>query len=94
LRVAETLPQHVIQAAEAVAGDDDAVGRAARFVAEFVRPHGLDVPATPIFVDEVERLAALGPAVQRRTPQALLPLRPVLRPLAARSARYAKIGAP
>jgi hypothetical protein len=94
LRVAETLPQHVIQAAEAVAGDDDAVGRAARFVAEFVRPHGLDVPATPIFVDEVERLAALGPAVRRRTPQALLPLRPVLRPLAARSARYAKIGAP
>jgi hypothetical protein len=94
LRVAETLPEHVRQAAEAISGDDDAAGRAARFVAAFVRPYGLEVPATPIFVDEVERLAALGPAVPRRTPRGLLPLRPLLRPLAARSARYAKIGAP
>jgi hypothetical protein len=84
----------VRQAAEAISGDDDAAGRAARFVAAFVRPYGLEVPATPIFVDEVERLAALGPAVPRRTPRGLLPLRPLLRPLAARSARYAKIGAP
>jgi hypothetical protein len=93
LRVADTLGEHVVQVAQAVAGDDGAAARAARFVAEFVRPHGLDVPATPIFVDEVERLAALGPAAPKRTPRALLPLRAALRPLAARSARYAKIGA-
>ena len=62
----------------------------AAFVAEFVRPHGLDVPATPIFVDEVERLARdAGRRGPRRTPAALRPLRPLLAPLASRSARYA-----
>ena len=42
------------------------------FVTAFVRPGGLDVPATPVFVDAVERLAAEGrhapdPALTRRT---------------------------
>ena len=32
------------------------------FVREFVRPNGLDVPATPLFVDYVESMAALKPA--------------------------------
>jgi hypothetical protein len=94
LRVAETLDEHVVQAAEALAGEDGAAERASRFVSEFVRPLGPDVPATPIFVDEVEKLAALGPSEPLRTPRTLLPLRPVLAPLATRSARYAKIGAP
>jgi len=35
------------------------------FVREFVRPNGLDVPATPLFVDYVESMAALTPAAAR-----------------------------
>jgi hypothetical protein len=92
LRVAETLDGHIGQVAEAVAGTDGGAERARAFVSEFVRPHGLDVPATPIFVDEVERLAGLGRSEARRTPGYLLPLRPVLAPLASRSARYAAVG--
>jgi hypothetical protein len=89
LRVANTLPEHAVQAAQAVAGEDGGEERARAFVAEFVRPRGLDVPATPIFVDEVERLAASPQPSPRRTPAALRPLRPLLAPLANRAARYA-----
>ena len=32
------------------------------FVREFVRPHGLDVPATPIFVERVEAMEGLKPS--------------------------------
>jgi hypothetical protein len=92
LRVAETPDEHAVQLAEAVAGTDGGESRARAFVSEFVRPNGLDVPATPIFVDEVERLAQLGRTGVRRTPGYLRPLRPMLAPLASRSARYATLG--
>jgi hypothetical protein len=95
LRVAETLVEHVAQVAEAVAGTDGAVDRAERTVAEFVRPYGLDVPATPIFVDEVRRLAALGRAPRRDAhPGYSFPCGRSSGRWRARSARYAKIGAP
>jgi hypothetical protein len=54
------------------------------FVRSFVRPHGLDVPATPIFAREVEAMAALAVrppeptrfhALARRLLQKALPLR-------------------
>ena len=92
VQVAHTLEEHTEQLAKAVTGETDARRRAEAFVADFVRPHGLDVPATPIFVDEVERLAAMPPPRPRRTPAALLPLRPLLAPLASRSARFARAG--
>ena len=41
---------------------DSRSARNRRFLEAFVRPHGLDVPATPRFVEAVERLAASGPA--------------------------------
>ena len=47
-------PDHTYVLGEIVVSDE-AVERS--FVREFLRPHGLDVEATPIFVDEVERLA-------------------------------------
>jgi hypothetical protein len=52
------------------------------FVREFVRPNGLDVPATPMFVDVVESMAALKPAAPRPAPFAA-----VWRSLAERAAR-------
>jgi hypothetical protein len=38
----------------------------APFLTSFVRPHGLDAPATPRLVDEIEALAGLHPAPTRR----------------------------
>ncbi|HEY7603052.1 MAG TPA: hypothetical protein VH760_02235 [Gaiellaceae bacterium] len=90
LSVSRTLDEHVDRLSAVLAGEAGAP--AERFVREFVRPHGLDVAATPLFVDEVERLAASAAPRPRRTPAPLLPLRPLLAPLAGRSARYAGIG--
>ncbi|HEY3158460.1 MAG TPA: hypothetical protein VGJ78_05815 [Vicinamibacterales bacterium] len=52
------------------------------FVREFVRPNGLDVPATPMFVEHVESMARLKPAAPRRAWFA-----PLWRSLAERVAR-------
>jgi len=57
LRVADGLPAHLAQLAEALADPAAQQARAARFVRAFVRPHGLDRPATPLVADAVEALA-------------------------------------
>jgi hypothetical protein len=49
-----------------------------RFVSHFVRPHGLDQPATPIFVDSIERLAAAAAPAPQPTSVATYLLRPVV----------------
>jgi hypothetical protein len=92
LSVSRRLDEHAEQLARAVAGQDDGRARAEAFVAEFVRPLGPDVPATPVFVDELERLVASAAPRPKRTPAPLLPLRPLLSPLARRSARFAHTG--
>jgi hypothetical protein len=56
LRVASSLAEHATQLSRVLEGDGQAEGRA-RFIESFVRPYGLDRPATPILADEVERLA-------------------------------------
>jgi hypothetical protein len=55
VHVARDLDEHVVQLAEAIAGRLDDERRVA-FVRRFVRPHGLDAPATPRFADAVEAL--------------------------------------
>lgn len=90
LTVARTLDEHTAQLARAIVDGDD--GRSQRFVAEFVRPHGVDVVATPLFVDEVERFAAGSAPAPQRTPAPLRALRPLLAPLATRAARVAHAG--
>ena len=89
VRVARGVDEHAAQLAEALADPDRAGRRVEGFVREFVRPHGLAVPATPIFVRELERLGELARPEPKRTPLPLLPLRPLLKPLARRAARYA-----
>jgi hypothetical protein len=79
LRVSRSLDEHLTHLADAVAGRDvEASERSRRFVEAFIRPHGLDHPVTPIFVDAVERLAADGarPPVGARASDALV--RPAL----------------
>jgi len=69
LRVAETSEEHLDQLSEALAGDDRHAEVRRRFVGSFVRPLGLDTPATPILVDAVEEAArAPAPAPRRPSP--------------------------
>jgi hypothetical protein len=74
------------QLAVAVAGDPAAAERARRFVTSFVRPHGIDRPAAPIMVEQIERTAALRKR-PGHTPPWHYPLRAAL--LAAASTRLA-----
>lgn len=81
LRVAKDWDEHLNQLAHAVRGaeDEEAVGRG--FIREFVRPHGLEVPATPLLADAIEELGRqrVAPA---RTPLWAYPARGVLYPVA------------
>jgi hypothetical protein len=62
LKVSHSFEEHFTQLAGAMAGPRARSAQNARFLEAFVRPRGLDVPATPVFVESVERLAAQGPA--------------------------------
>jgi hypothetical protein len=94
LHVAATLDEHIAQLArvldEHLAGEE----RRRRFVESFVRPHGLDRPATPILADAVEELARMR--VERPARAGHLPLRTLLAleaRLCAAAARRAPRGA-
>ena len=78
LRVATSLREHAAQVVETMRAP--AVGRAAcaTFVAAFIRPAGIDAPATPILVDALEGLAASAPRARVRTAPWLLPLQVLL----------------
>ena len=54
--------EHATQLAGALRGQSDHEDRQRRFLHAFVRPRGLDQPATPVFADAVEDLAAAGRA--------------------------------
>ena len=55
-----TLDEHAAGLARALRGEaaDETARRSEAFAAGFLRPHGLDRPATPIMVDALRRLAA------------------------------------
>jgi hypothetical protein len=56
----ETMAEHARGLVSALRGEDAdrASERARSFLASFIRPHGLDRPATPIMVDALRALAA------------------------------------
>jgi hypothetical protein len=58
LHVASSVTEHTRQLAAVLDGTDDQADRRAGFVESFIRPHGLERPVTPIFADEVEKLAS------------------------------------
>lgn len=60
LHSAPDVETHLEQLAEAVSRAGARDDRNRRFLAAFVRPHGLDTPATPRFVDALERLHREG----------------------------------
>jgi hypothetical protein len=55
VRVAATLDEHVAQLAAALEQPQAAREALSRFVASFVRPHGIERPCAPILVDALER---------------------------------------
>jgi len=68
LTVAGSLEEHADQLAEALADPDGHPVRRERFVEAFVRPAGIDVPATDALADAIEDQAAAGPRRARRRP--------------------------
>lgn len=62
LAVARSLDEHVGQLGELLRDPAPARARNRRFVEAFVRPHGLEHPATPVLAAAVEALGAVGPA--------------------------------
>ena len=65
LRVAETPAEHLEQLSEAVAGNDRHAETRRRFIGSFVRPLGIDTPATPALVDAVEHAARAAAGAPR-----------------------------
>ena len=76
LNAARTLEEHVRQLAALARGERPRPN--APFVERFIRPHGLGVPATPVFVEAVERLASTPAAPRRRAPLGVWLLRPLV----------------
>ncbi len=60
LRIASSLEDHVAQLRDVIADPETARRQTAGFVASFIRPHGVDRPATPILVDALEALGRRG----------------------------------
>jgi hypothetical protein len=83
---ATTFAEHCRQLALGITGDQAVIERSRRFVESFVRPRGIDRPATPEMVNEIERVAALRKR-PHRTPAWHYPLRSAL--FAAANARFA-----
>jgi hypothetical protein len=86
LFVGRTLDEHLDQLEESLGGREDD-GRNERFLRAFVRPHGLDVAATPLYVETLE---GLGSAPRPRPEPGQAPLlRHALSPLAASARKRA-----
>ena len=66
VRIAATIEEHVTQLSDRLKDPEGARAETRRFIGSFIRPGGIDRPATPIFVDAVERLAA-APAPSPQT---------------------------
>jgi hypothetical protein len=81
LRIANSLDAHVEQLREVLRDPAATRAQTTGFVERFLRPHGLERPATPILADAFEQLARTGRAPARETIGTRL-LRIVLRPLA------------
>ena len=77
LQVAETMEEHLGQLRDAVEHPERRREAIDAFLLTFVRPHGLDCPATPILAGAIEDLAALrSPSVRSRRDRAAVPVQP------------------
>lgn len=82
LHLAANLDEHVTQLAQLLSDGRAERQGARRFVEAFVRPHGLDVAATPRVAEEIERFVAGPRLLPQATPAGTRVLRAVLVPAA------------
>jgi hypothetical protein len=68
LHAASSLDEHLAQLRRVLDENEADAVRRRRFVESFVRPHGLDKPATPIFADAIEELSRLRPPAPSYSP--------------------------
>jgi hypothetical protein len=87
LHTAPDLESHLPQLAAAVALAGARDERNRRFLSAFVRPMGLDTPATPLFADALERLHRQGPKADPSLDAAAW-----LRPVVVRAAAWSRTG--
>jgi hypothetical protein len=92
LRIAASLDEHVAQLADRLHHPESSRAETERFVGSFIRPHGIERRATPLFADAVERLAALPAPAPRPVPPWAPLLRPVVLALAAPVAIVDRLG--
>jgi hypothetical protein len=78
LRAARSFEEHHAQLSASLRQPPDAPG--AQFVREFIRPHGLQSPATPVFCEAIEDLLRTEAPAPARTPFPLVMLRWVMSP--------------
>jgi len=90
LHATRSLDDHADDLAATLEGRGTDADRSARFVRTFVRPSGLEIPATARFVDELERLVALPPPVPVTVPPWTHLIRPVLWPFAVAASAKAR----
>jgi hypothetical protein len=84
LHTASHMADHVVQLEAGLQNPAGAAARGQRFVEGFVRPYGIDEPATPRLVAALEATAAGGPGRLARGPWWGFLARPALGPIAAR----------
>ncbi len=80
LRAGRSFAEHHAQLAQSLAADG-AEWPGKEFVRAFVRPHGLDRAATPVFCDAVEELLAMPRPAPAATPLGLVLLRWIMSPV-------------
>jgi len=69
VRIASSIDQHIGHLSECLRDPEAARAEIDRFVASFIRPHGIERPSTPIFADAVGRLGT-APALPATAPPA------------------------
>jgi hypothetical protein len=81
LHMAATLDEHVRDLVKAIDRTEDDDRKLRGFVEGFVRPMGLDKPATPVLADAIEALGRMPKLAPARTSVALLAVRAGLFPI-------------
>jgi hypothetical protein len=94
VRIASTIEEHVSQLSDRLRDPEAAHAEARRFIGSFIRPHGIDVPATPIFVDTVERLGSAPAPSPQRAPAWGVFVRPIVFAAAALTGLVAWVHGP
>ncbi len=68
LQAGRSFEVHHAQLVTSLQRPPDPLGASPQFVREFIRPHGLDVPAAPVFCDAVDDLRRMAQPAPERTP--------------------------